>query len=136
MSDHTTEISAEDFASLLAEIDAARDRRATLMPDVRTALRAMFEAFDRLRELGWREGIYAPKDGTEFEVIEAGSTGVFHCRYYGSWPDGMWMTSDGHDLYPSQSPPMLFRLSEADEAARKARMAAAAERFARERSDD
>lgn len=132
MSENGWQVSADEFATLLAEIDAVRARRAEMMPDAPAAIRLLFEAFERLREIGWREGIYAPKDGTKFEVIEAGSTGIFRCSYSGVWPDGYWITFDERDAYPSKSPPLLYRLLPADEAARKARMAAAAERFARE----
>lgn len=124
-----TEVSPEEFASIIAEIDAARASRAALMPNEQMAIRVLFEAFDRLRELGWREGIYCPKDGTYFETIEAGSTGIFECCYTGTWPKGYFMTVDDRDAYPSSFAPILFRLKPADEAARKERMAAAAKAF-------
>lgn len=130
------EVSPEEFQSILDAIDQARARRAALMPDQQTAIRALYEAFDRLRELGWREGIYSPKDGSEFEIIEAGSTGIFQCRYLGEWPDGYWITTDDRDAYPSSAPPMLFRLFPAAEAARKARIAAAAAKYKAERDHD
>lgn len=45
-------------------------------------LQQMLNAFDGLRSIGWREGVYAPKDGTRFLSIEAGSTGVFVCYWW------------------------------------------------------
>jgi len=101
--------------------------RAAKLPDEKTAIRAMFEAFDRLRELGWREAIYCPKDGSAFEVIEPGSTGVFRCHYEGEWPKGSWWIEDDGDLYPSH--PILFRLYPEDEEKRKAKMAEAIAKY-------
>lgn len=126
--------SCVDADVLLALIDARQVARQTAMPREQDAIQAMFEAWQRLRELGWREGIYAPKDGTPFQIIEAGSTGIFQCSYSGKWPDGYFMTEDGRDVYPSRSAPMLYRLSPADEAARTLRMQKAAEQFAKEQS--
>lgn len=79
------------------------------MPDTDAALRAIADAVDRLRELGWRDGIYAPKDGTIFETVSAGSTGIHKCSYSGQWADGYFMFQDGGDLYPTRSPPLMFR---------------------------
>ena len=86
---------------------AAEAERATLMPTERDAIVAMWSAFQRLRELGWREAVYCPKDGTVFDAIEAGSTGIFPCHYGGEWPSGHWWAEDGGDLWPSR--PILFR---------------------------
>ncbi len=114
-------------------IEAEKAREAQ-MPGVEDALRVLMDAYTRLKELGWRDAIYCPKDGTAFEVIEPGSTGIFRCHYEGTWPDGSWWLYDDHDIYPSR--PILFRLYPADEAARKAKMAAAAERFRQERESE
>lgn len=76
----------------------------------RKQLLRMFDAYDRLRRLGWREIEYCPKDGTVFEAIEAGSTGVHDCHYDGEWPTGYWWVHAPGDLYPSH--PILFRLKE------------------------
>ena len=83
-----------------AEIDAR-------LPDERSAIVAMFEAFDRLRRLGWRDAMYCPKDGTAFLIIEPGSTGVFDCAYVGEWPDGYYISSDERDSYVAH--PILFK---------------------------
>lgn len=68
----------------------------------------MFKAYDNLRRMGWREAIYCPKDGTVFEAIEAGSTGIHDCHYQGEWPDGSWWVHVPGDVMPSY--PILFRL--------------------------
>jgi hypothetical protein len=107
--------------------------RAKKLPDVKTALAAMFEAYDRLRELGWQDACYCPKDGSSFEVIEPGSTGIFRGHYAGTWPSGTWWVEAENDLYPSR--PILFRLYPEDEAKRKARMDEAREKYRRENQE-
>ncbi len=94
--------------SLQAAVDAGKARRAEQMPDEKTAIHAMWEAWMRLKDLGWNEAIYCPKDGSEFKAIEAGSTGIHRCRYDGDWPTGHWWIIGDDDLYPSR--PVLFRL--------------------------
>jgi hypothetical protein len=101
-------VTEQEMDALLAEIDAKERERAEKMPDERAALEQMFEAWLRLKELGWREVIYSPKDGTVFDSISAGSTGIHDCHYEGEWPEGGWWTFDGGDLWPSR--PILFRL--------------------------
>jgi hypothetical protein len=94
-----------------------------------SAINAMFNAWVRLKELGWSEPMYCPKDGTKFRVIENGSTGIFDCIYDGEWPKGHWTMFDEHDAYPSSIAPALYRLYPEDEAKRKQRMREAAARF-------
>lgn len=91
-------------------LNDARQRSADLMPDEQSALRVLYMAWERLKDFGWREPMYCPKDGTTFDVIELGSTGVFTGRYVGEWPDGMYETMDDRDVYPSSRPPAMFRL--------------------------
>ena len=107
--------------------EAAQADRRRRIPDQDAALRLMTDAHIRLRELGWRDVIYCPKDGTWFEVIEAGSGGIHRCQYRGDWPDGGWWIQGDGDLWPST--PILFRLYPEDEAKRKARMAEAAAKY-------
>lgn len=113
--------------ALHAAADAAKQKRTNEMPDAPSAIRAMFEAWQRLKELGWREAQYCPKDGSAFEVIEAGSTGIFECRYSGEWPDGHYLIAAHGDIYPSR--PILFRLYPEDQAKYDARIAAMREAF-------
>lgn len=115
--------------ALLEASDKHRAERAARMPDERSAIRAMFDAYDRLRELGWCEGIYSPRDGTVFKIIELGSTGIFDCDCHGEWPDCTWTTYDAHDAYPSSKPPALFKLLPEDQAKYDARMAEAKARY-------
>jgi len=96
-----------EIERMFAEFEAAEKARAVAMPDEKTALMVMFSAYQRLKELGFREAIYCPKDGTLFDAIEAGSTGIGTCNYYGEWPAGGWHMHEAGDLWPSN--PILWR---------------------------
>lgn len=93
--------------AFIAAADAAKARRTELYPTEQDAIRGMWEAYQRLRELGWREAIYCPKDGTYFDAIEAGSTGIHDCTYHGEWPKGSWWVAADNDMWPSH--PILYR---------------------------
>lgn len=88
--------------------------RSALVPTEQDAINLMHECFQRLKELGWNDAIYCPKDGSEFDAIEAGSTGIHRCHYDGEWPNGHWWVADDHDLWPSR--PILYRVSEEEKA--------------------
>lgn len=88
--------------------DAAHMKRIVDMPDEKAALRAMMDAWLRLVELGWREAMYCPKDGSTFRAIEAGSSGVHDCYYQGEWPTGSYWTPADGELWPSH--PILFKV--------------------------
>lgn len=126
-------LTAEAAEAPWNQAERAAESRAMRMPGEQDALRALFDAYQRLKELGWREGMYTPRDGSHFRIIEAGSTGMFDCVCEGEWPDCTWTTFDKSDAYPSRHPPLLFRLYPDDEAKYKARMAEAAARFRAER---
>ena len=93
--------------ALWALCEVLTEARRKLMPDDRTAINLLTDAHHRLKELGWREAMYCPKDGTVFEVIEAGSSGIHRCHYQGDWPNGRWWVHADGDLCPSS--PVLFR---------------------------
>lgn len=116
-------------AALWASAKEAERLRAERMPDEQAAIRALWDAHQRLKEFGWKEPQYCPKDGTNFKIIELGSTGIFDCHYQGEWPDGLYMVSDEHDVYPTSIGVAMFKLLPADEERRKQRMAEAAARF-------
>lgn len=92
---------------ILARIDAADKKRAELMPDEKSAIDMMFSAWLRLKELGWSEACYCPKDESVFKVIESGSTGIHNCIYKGEWPTGSYWIVDDGDMCPSR--PVLFK---------------------------
>jgi hypothetical protein len=122
-------LTADEAKALWEATEAAQAKSEADFPDEQTALREISRAMQRLRDFRWRDGIYCPKDGSEFEIIEAGSTGVFRCRYDGEWPDGMWLTFADGDVYPSSRPPLMFRLLPEAQAEYDRKMAEAAKRF-------
>lgn len=87
-----------------------KKKREIDMPTEETALHKMWSAHYRLKELGWRDAIYCPKDGSTFLVIEAGSAGIHEAHYEGEWPNGSWWVHADGDLWPSR--PTLFKLRE------------------------
>lgn len=110
MSNETPMAVDRRFKAAHDALNKARERRADLMPDEQAALRVMFMVWERLKDFGWNDPVYCPKDGTEFDVIELGSTGVFSGRYVGTWPDGHWELMDDRDVYPTSRQPAMFRL--------------------------
>jgi hypothetical protein len=115
--------------ALWATAEAAEKKRAEDMPDEQSALHTMFRAWQRLKELGWRDGKYSPRDGTRFKTIELGSTGIFDCDCHGEWPNCTWTTYDANDAYPSSQAPDLFKLYPEDQAKYDAKMAEAKARW-------
>lgn len=95
------------YEQLEAHFKAEDKRLAREMPDEATALRVMFDAWKRLKQLGWNDIDYCPKDGSVFDSISAGSTGIHPCHYEGTWPKGSWWVFDGGDVWPAR--PILFR---------------------------
>lgn len=111
---HHEPLYQSEAAALMKASDEDKARRAELMPDETAAIHALFEAWLRLKELGWNDAIYCPKDGSEFAAIEAGSTGIHRCVYEGQWPTGSWWIRGDGDLYPSR--PVLFKKNPPPEA--------------------
>lgn len=95
-------LTKDEARAIWDAVEKARKERAATMPTERDALRIMSDAYQRLEELGWRPAMYCPKDGTIFDSISAGSTGI-HDSYY----KGRYWTFDGGDLWPGN--PILFR---------------------------
>lgn len=92
---------AED---LWARAQAAQRTRAADMPTEQDALNRLFECWLRLKELGWREAVYMPKDHSIHPLIECGSTGI-HNGYHDE-TGRYWIVSD-NDSWPSS--PILYR---------------------------
>jgi hypothetical protein len=90
--------------AIMALCDAQQAARTARYPTAEDAVRSMCDAHHRLRELGWREAIYAPPDGKLKRVVEAGSSGI-HEAYCERRPEGSkgpnwwWSPSEG-DLWP------------------------------------
>ncbi len=114
----------------LRAIWAAADKKAK---DWREAgevklLEQMLDAREGLKSLGWRDGQYAPKDGTRFLSIEAGSTGVFPCYWMPNkhMADGGGFWSEAHgDLWPAT--PTLWKPLPSNDQGNGPRQAALAE---------
>lgn len=81
-------LTRDEADALWLAAEKAKADAAAEMPLTTDALRVMQRGRSRLRELGWKEAQYCPKDGTPFAVIEYGSTGIFEAWYNGDWPDG------------------------------------------------
>lgn len=102
----------QEIENLFGSIAEAEKRRAEQMPTEQHCLRAMFDAYLRLKELGWNDMIYAPKDGQVVDSISVGSTGIHPANYLGEWPEGRWWVHDGGDLWPST--PAMYRKTPAE----------------------
>jgi len=120
-------MTSEEAAAIWEQFEAEKAQRAVDMPDEQSAIQMLWRAQQRLKEIGWKEAVYCPKDGSTFKAIEAGSTGIFDCAYHGEWPKGSWSLFDGGDIWPGR--PILFKLLPEAQAAEDARMAALRETF-------
>lgn len=89
--------------ALWARAEASKQSRTDVMPTEEDAVRVMWSAFQRLRELGWRETMYlsSEKVGT-VRLIEPGSSGIHEGHYMGEWPTGGWWLHEAGDLWPSR----------------------------------
>ena len=95
--------------AIMARVEAATAKRKADMPTEQDAIRAMFDAWQRLKELGWREGRYMPTTGAMFATVQVGSTGIHACTAERrDIFETTYTTHDG-DLWPSSNPPALFR---------------------------
>ncbi len=106
---HVT-ITAEEARTMIEGARAYKAERATRIPDEATALRLAFDCYERLKELGWREAMYAPADGSPLLLIEPGSTGIHRGRRDGDI--GFWI-HDG-DTWPAR--PTHFKPDDGSEA--------------------
>jgi hypothetical protein len=69
-------LTADEAESLWQAMEKRQADRATRMPDTKSALAELNSAHDRLRELGWHDSRYAPREA-RFAVCEIGSTGIW-----------------------------------------------------------
>ncbi len=96
------------FKQLMKEAEEQKNHRAMQMPTEMDAVRQIYGAFQRLKDLGWKEAVYCPKDGTAFKAIEAGCLGIqTRCTYEGELPHGCIFSHDEHDSWPSRA--ILFK---------------------------
>lgn len=90
--------------AIWAAVEAAEKRRADDMPTEQDAVRALWNAQERLKKLGWQDPTYAhalKRDGVEAMLIELGSSGI-HRGYYHSVNDHdvWWIGPDGCPSHP------------------------------------
>lgn len=91
-------IHPDEAAALWQAIEQQQAADEADMPDALTALNTMQRGYSRLEQLGWRDGRYCPKDGSEFAVIQIGSAGIFSGVYIGDWPTGdIWIADETAD---------------------------------------
>lgn len=88
---------------IIAASDAAKEKRAADMPTEEDAAAAMWSAYQRLKELGWRETCYGPTNEV-VRLIEPGSSGIHEGSRLEPWPEKTWWI-DGD--WPSN--PCLFK---------------------------
>lgn len=93
---------APSYEAIVADAEAKAAARAASMPTEKDAINAMFQAWLRLKELGWKDSKSAPADCRVFASVECGSSGVHETTRDES---GFWVF-DG-DLWPSH--PVLWR---------------------------
>ena len=55
--------------TLWAAYQRAHEDRVARMPDEKSALNTMHDAYTRLKDMGWRDATYCPKDGSHFQAI-------------------------------------------------------------------
>lgn len=99
-------LTRKEADELYRRADEAKAKRAADMPTEQDAVSAMWSAYQRLRELGWREACYAPTD-RPLRLIEPGSSGIQDGNCEGEWPDKHFWVSEAGDIWPSR--PVLFR---------------------------
>ena len=90
---------------IMARIEASNKRRAELMPTEKDAAKMLFEAWYRLKELGWKETCYGPTNQPVL-VVEPGSSGLHKAIRHEPWPEKTWWSFDS-EMYPMN--PCLFR---------------------------
>lgn len=76
---------------LFNQVKAKELERAKLYPSELDAIKGAQEATERLRDLGWENAMYCPKDGSTFEAFEVGCGSIIeNVSYYGEWPKGSY----------------------------------------------
>lgn len=111
-------LSEKDAQEIWAYVEQQKVIREVSMPTTADALAIRSQARERMRELGWRDGCYCPKDGTPFAAIQHGSTGIFTATMTEEWPYG-WANLEDEGCHPSGflwKP--IDQLTEAEDAAR------------------
>lgn len=88
------------LGKILAEAQIRRRERADHLPTTNHCVVALLQTVERLREIGWRDACYAPKDRS-FDAIVMGGSGVHRCQWLGGTAGG-WFIEDTNDWWPAQ----------------------------------
>ena len=99
----TFRITKEEGEALWASAMKHKAERAERLPTEEVCIREMVECWARLKELGWKEAMYAPKDGSRIDVIEPGCSAVLD-----GWRDEKGRFWSGEEGWPVT--PTLFRV--------------------------
>jgi hypothetical protein len=108
---HHEPLTRAEADELLRHVEEQKARRDGLMANEQAAIAMFFDAWLRLKDFGWREAVYCPKDGRMFHAIEPGCTAILDCTYEGEWPNGSWWSYADGDCGPSH--PALFKPKDA-----------------------
>jgi len=106
------QVSEAEFDAMMERIAQHKAALAAEMPTEQDAINTIQRAYERLKELGWNDAIYCPKDGSTFDSIEVGSTGIHPTHYMGEWATGSWWVTEAGDLWPAR--PTLYRVTQAE----------------------
>lgn len=73
--------------------------------DKRPLVERLYSLWGEMKAAGWQDMVYAPHDGTEVELIEMGSTGIFKAAWVSFGHDpldtcGCFFGPDGRDVWP------------------------------------
>ena len=98
--------------AVLASVDDATRARARRYPTEQSAVNALWDAWSRLKELGWKEAQYATPNRALRLTVSIGSTGIHeaYCEPRTSpSPSSKWWwhPSEDGDLWPHE--PILYR---------------------------
>ena len=116
---------------ILAAVDAARERRAATFPTPEACARGLWDAWYRLKELGWKEARYAPPDGREKQTVSIGSSGIHSARCMARTDregENWWWADEAGDTWPHS--PTLYLPDEQETTEYNARMEKARALFA------
>lgn len=96
--------------ALWGRVQELEAKRATDMPTEQDAVKTLWNAWQRLKELGWEDSNYAHKlkqDGLESSLIELGSSGI-HVGYYHKVNDHdvWWIGPEGSPSHPCLVKPL------------------------------
>ena len=97
-----------DVEKILLTAERKKQERAQAMPTEAVAIQTLTDAIQRLKELGWNDAIYSPKNGAFFEALNSRSGKSYQYVYHGEWPNGGWRIEEGGGCWPGR--PILYRL--------------------------